>query len=189
MIKAIIFDCFGVLTTDTWNAFLDTLSDKKAVQEVREIHRAYNAGLLSKLESNEQIEQIAGKSFLELEDSNAQVIKNDTLLTYITELKKNYSIGLLSNIGSNWVRDSFLTDEEQTLFNQMVFSFEVGMNKPDSRMFELVANRLGVEPSEAIMIDDQVTYCQAAHSTGMQAIVYQDFEQFKTELEQLLNHV
>lgn len=189
MIRAIIFDCFGVLTTDTWNAFLDTLPSDTDISAAREVHRAYNAGLIDKTTCNRQIRDITGHTFAELEDTaGTQVTKNIVLLDYIATLKPTYKIGMLSNIGSNWVRDTFLTDQEQGLFDEMLFSYEIGVNKPDPQAFKMAAERLGVQADEAVMVDDQRFYVEAAKNVGMQAVVYSDFQQFRTELEQILRH-
>ncbi len=189
MIKAIVFDCFGVLTTDTWNAFLDNLPAGTDIEAAREVHRAYNAGLVNKADCAQQIQEITGSSFIELEDRvGQQIIKNEALLDVIRTLKPDYKIGMLSNIGSNWVREDFLSADEQALFDAMLFSFEIGFNKPDQRAFEKAAQTLGVELEEAVMIDDQAGYCEVARSLGMQTIVYKDLAQFKSEIDAILNH-
>lgn len=112
--------------------------------------------------------------------------KNTELLGYIAELSRTYSIGIISNVGSAWIRDSLLTPAEQRLFSDMVLSFEVGMTKPDAEMFTLAAERLGVVPNEAVMIDDQEACCQAATSVGMQAVLYTNVIQLRAELDALL---
>ena len=188
MIKAIIFDNFGVLTTETWLAFLDTLPDDVDVGEVREVHRAYTAGFISREESDRQIQELTGKSFTEAEDLEpGEITKNHALLEYIEGLHhKGYKIGLLSNVATNWIRDSFLTPEEQKLFDTMVFSFEVGMVKPDPRIFQLTCERLGVTPQETILVDDIDRYCAAAKAEGFHTVLYKDFKQMRDGLEKLL---
>jgi HAD superfamily hydrolase (TIGR01509 family) len=188
VIKAIIFDCFGVLTTDTWNAFLDGLPEAVDIQAAREVHRQYDAGLITKIDCSEQIRAITGQVFTELEDMQTTSVKNEILLRYIANLKHDYSIGLLSNVGNNWIRDTFLTIEEQNLFDAMVFSFEVGTIKPDERMYVAMCEKLAIEPAKAIMIDDKTLYCDAARATGMQAICYKDFKSMKKQLEKLISH-
>jgi putative hydrolase of the HAD superfamily len=83
-----------------------------------------------------------------------EIVKNDVLLDYIRELKKSYKIGMLSNVANNWIRDYFLTEDEQALFDEMIMSFEVGMTKPDPRIFLLACDRLRVGPHEAVLVDD-----------------------------------
>lgn len=188
MIKAIIFDCFGVLTADTWHEFLDNLDRNVDIEAARDVHRAYDAGQISKQQCAERIKEITGRSFAELEDVlGGQTNKNTRLIKYIAQLKKTYKIGLLSNVGNNWIRDYFLNVEEQKLFDAYVFSFEAGTTKPDPRIFEMICEKLGVELSASVMVDDIDRYTEAAKSIGMHAVCYKDFEQFRTELDGLLS--
>ena len=187
MIKAIIFDCFGVLTTEIWHEFLGDLPGDVDVQAVRDVHRAYGAGTISKRESASKIKEISGREFVEPEDTSyGAVDKNIALLGYIQELKSHYKIGLLSNIGNNWVREQFLTADEQALFDAMVFSYEIGTNKPNKAMYDAICGKLGVTFAESIYIDDMQPYVDAAETFGMQAIVYDNFSKLKTDLKTFL---
>lgn len=168
--------------------FLSKLPDDVDTDEVRSVHRAYTAGIIDKQTSAEQIRRLTGKSFKEAEDlGQDEIAKNTTLLDYIRDLRgRGYKIGLLSNIATNWIRDSFLTADEQELFDDMVMSFEVGITKPDPRIFMLACERLRVAPSETVLVDDIDRYTEAAKAEGMQAVVYRDFKQMKADLEKIL---
>jgi putative hydrolase of the HAD superfamily len=188
VIKAIIFDCFGVLTTDTWRAFLDSLPQGANVERARELNRAVDAGLITHQEFLEGVEEATGFRPPEVERMlGGEVAKNVPLLDYIRTLKPKYAIAMISNISSNWIRESFLTVEEQELFDEMIMSYEVGMTKPDPRIFMLVCERLRVGPHEVVMVDDIDRYVVAAKGEGLQGIVYEDVAQLKRELEPLLN--
>ena len=187
MIRGIVFDCFGVLTADLWHEFLDSLPSEVDRNRVADIHREYGAGRISKQESHDAILRIAGKEFTEMEDiSSSTIAKNTALLRYIQELAKDYKIGLLSNVGNNWVREEFLNEEEQTLFDAMVLSYEVGHNKPEPIMYTTMCERLNLSPSEILYIDDMQTYCEAAENEGMQGIQYRSFGQCKHDIETAL---
>ncbi len=187
MIKAVIFDCFGVLTTDLLMEFTASLSEE-IMPRIHEIIHKRGAGLISREEFVDSLTEITGQSREYIETvSRPGGIKNVKLLAYIRKLKsKGLKIGLLSNVGSNWVRDEFLTNKEQKLFNDILLSYEVNLVKPDPEIFNLAAERLRVDIAETILIDDIERYCQAAKSEGMQAIVYKNFPQMKRELEKLL---
>lgn len=188
MIKAILFDNFGVLTiTDLWKEFCASLPPEQ-LQPARDLNHAYDAGHISKQEFNNEIEKLTGKRPLRVEETSGdKVHKNKPLINYISTLKPKYKIGLLSNIATNWIREKFLTPEEQTLFNAMIFSYEIGVTKPDVRAFEIACNKLGVQLNEAVMIDDIERYCNIAKDLGMKTIVYKDFPSMKQQLEQLLS--
>lgn len=189
MVKAIIFDCFGVLTVDLWKEFVGTLPEDQK-QPARDINHTYDAGFITEQQFMDEIKELTGKFPGEVEDlslNTREATKNRELLAYIAELKPRYKIGLLSNIASNWIRDSFLSTEEQDLFDEMIFSYEVGMTKPDPRIFTLACERLRVSGHEAVLVDDIELYCQAAKTEGLEAITYVSFSQLKSELEAVLS--
>lgn len=187
MIKAIVFDCFGVLTTDTWRAFVDGLPPDADKQAARDLNHAYDAGMLTKDEFLKQVHAVTGHEPKQVETLlGNEIAKNAALLEYIRELKQNYKIGLLSNIGSSWITDTFLNADEQALFDEMVFSYKVGMTKPDPRIFELACSRLGVNPREAVMIDDIESYCASAADLGMKAVVYKNLDQCRADITDIL---
>ena len=183
-VKAILFDCFGVLATDTWQAFLDSLPQTADAEEARQAHRDYDRGLLSKKDTAERIEAATGQRFTEIDDvADSSVIKNHKLLTYISELRaKGFKIGMLSNVATNWIRESFLTPREQQLFDDFILSYEVGMVKPQPQMFMLAAKRLGELPEQVLLVDDKPAYCQAAKQVGLKAVQYRNFHQFRDDL-------
>lgn len=157
-------------------------------REAMELMHQSTAGLISYDDFTSRVAQLTGnsperiKSLLRNEQS-----KNTQLLEYISELKqRGYKIGLLSNIANNWVRESFLTADEQELFDEMIFSYEVGMTKPDPRIYMLACERLRVSAHEVVMIDDIASYVEAAKAEGMAGVVYSDFAQMKGELEAIL---
>ncbi len=186
-IKAIIFDCFGVITTDSWRAFCDTLSPD-LLQEARGLNKQRDLGLIDHQTFIADISMLTNQEQNDIDQLlKNEVVKNDALLQYVAELKKQgFKIGMLSNIASNWIRDTLLTLKEQELFDEMIFSYEVGMAKPDPRIFLLACERLRVSTHEAVLVDDIDTYCEAARSEGLEAVVYSDLNQLKAELNLLL---
>jgi FMN phosphatase YigB (HAD superfamily) len=189
VIKAIIFDCFGVLTTDVWRAFIDSLPPTADVERARDLNHALDAGMISQAEFLQGVAEATGVAAPEIEKTlGGEVVKNLPLLGYIGELKQQgYAIGLLSNISSNWIQSQFLTPAERDLFDEMILSYEVGMTKPDPRIFMLACERLRVGPHEAVLVDDIEGYIAAAQAEGLKGVVYRDLEQLKQALSVLLN--
>lgn len=188
VIKAIIFDCFGVLTEEAWHSFLSTLSPEHAA-EAQSLMQQSSAGLMEYRDFIANVAELSGHSVPEISTLlRSENSKNLILLAYIEKLKcRGYTIGLLSNIANNWIRETFLTAHEQSLFDAMIFSYELGITKPDPRIFMLACERLRIGPHEAVMIDDIDRYIDAAKQEGLQGIVYTDFHQMKQDLEALLN--
>ena len=68
-----------------------------------------------------------------------------------------------------------------------MLSFQVKIAKPDEAIYELIAQKLGLDVSECIMVDDNYINCQGAAATGMQDILYKDFYDFKPKLLEIIN--
>jgi epoxide hydrolase-like predicted phosphatase len=79
-------------------------------------------------------------------------------------------IALLTNNvkewGSHW-RATFPVDE---LFEIVVDSCEVGMRKPDARIYLLTCERIGVKPEASVFIDDNAENIAAARALGMETV-------------------
>lgn len=188
VIKAVIFDCFGVLTADSWHEFRMNLpADQQG--PASDANHQYGAGMISRDEFLGAIAELTGQS----KDTISNLIDNERsknlpLLHYIAKLKPKYKIGLLSNVASNWIRDEFLTSAEQALFDVFVFSFEEGITKPDPRIYERAIERLGLMPEECVFIDDIELFAEAAKQIGMKALVYENLKKLKDDLSPILSH-
>ena len=186
MVKALIFDCFGVLTGDKWKAFVGSLP-KDQHEAARELNRSLNRRQITLQEFLQQVQELTGRSTDEVSSViNAEMYKNQTLLHYIASLKPRYKIGLLSNVSTDWIRTHLLTPTDIELFDDLLLSYEVGTVKPELRAYELSAKRLGVEISECVLIDDSIRNYEGAKKAGMQAILYKDFDQMREELEKII---
>ncbi len=191
MIKAIIFDCFGVLTTDGWLKFLDTyLPDGDKRTKAKELNHTVDKGLIAYGEFIDQVAKLAAVDRQKVNDTLTEhLAKNDLLFDYIKELKPKYKLGILSNIAMpDWFNEHF-TEQELALFDDILLSSEVGMVKPEPEIFRLSAKRLVFKPSECVLIDDREQNIDAAVAIGMRGIYYQDFPQMKKELESILSPV
>ncbi|MBP9667597.1 HAD-IA family hydrolase [Candidatus Saccharibacteria bacterium] len=186
--RAVIFDCFGVLTESTYKKFYAHYlhNDPEKIQEAKRLDHLANMGTLSTEGLNYQFAALANISVGELQAFISQYYANTELLDYIAaHLKPRYKIGFLSNVASD-LMDTLFTVDQQAIFDDVLLSYQVGMAKPAAEIFQLSAARLKVQPEECIFVDDIQQYCDAARAQGMRAITYNDFQDFKAELEALL---
>jgi len=188
VIKAIIFDFFGVLVTEGFKQFCDThfSNDDKKRQEAIKLVNKHDSGLISMEEFYAGLASLA-----HIEYSSAEAINsnqpNSLLINYIRqELKSKYKIGVLSNSGDDYI-SRMLDSKDVKMFDDIILSFRHGMIKPQKEIFEMSAERLGIETSECIFVDDSLSHCAGARAAGMQAILYREFRQMKTDLEKLLS--
>ena len=189
MIKAIIFDCFGVLVTDSLDAIINS-NDLSEIQrdEIKSYVTAANKGSISVAEYRSEVANILN---MEHKDLNSAIkngeIKDENLLEYIRELKKEYKIGLLSNVTSmDSLRSRFAENELEDNFDVVVASGQIGYAKPEAEAYEITVDKLGVFLSECVMIDDREEYVNAAVGIGMKGIVYTGMNDLKKELKDIL---
>lgn len=188
MIKAVIFDCFGVLATEAWLPFKEKyFAEPGRYEEASDLMKQANAGLISLDEFLEQISKKAGLGPAEVLKALRQNVPNEPLFDYIRrELKPGYKLGFLSNVADDYMRKLF-SAEQLGLFDCVTLSYKTGFIKPETKAYTIVAERLGVKPAECVLVDDKQSNVSGAEQAGMHGILYRDFGVFKGELEQLLN--
>ena len=80
----------------------------------------------------------------------------------ISELKKKYKLGIITNVDKTVTSDSIhkLLEETNLLrfFNVITVSSEVNYEKPDKKIFELTLKKLNVEFYETIMVGDRIPF-------------------------------
>jgi putative hydrolase of the HAD superfamily len=189
MIRAVVFDCFGVILTDVLSEIRAELAqrDPGAAEEIRGIIAANNRGLIEPRESNEQIASLLGMDpHVFRQQVREGETKNEPLLSYILDLRKSYKTAMLSNIAGSSLDRRFPNNELAQYFDVVAASADIGYAKPDREAYLHVADALGVRPEECLFTDDKEGFCTAATSVGMHSIVYTDFIQFKTALGKIL---
>lgn len=187
MIRAIIFDCFGVLTTDGWLPFKKKQfgAEGALFEAATDINKQADSGLISFEDFLGQIGEMAGVPKEEVRQAVNNNVPNDELFDYARELKQSYKIGLLSNAPENWLPELF-TPEQLALIDETALSYETGHVKPSPEAYAIIAERLGVRLEECIFVDDQERFATGAREVGMKAVWFQDTDQCKAELKQLL---
>jgi len=101
----------------------------------------------------------------------------------IIERLRGFKLLLLSNTNC-WHFDYCLESYPVLkLFDDWILSYEVGVCKPDKKIFETVLTRASARPQECVFIDDIEQYTDAARSLGITAHTFTNTE----KLEQFLN--
>jgi epoxide hydrolase-like predicted phosphatase len=91
--------------------------------------------------------------------------------------------GLISN---SWGTRRYDREQLAQLFDGVVISGEVGMRKPAPEMYELGAQRIGVEPAACVFVDDLPFNLDPARELGMAVVHHVHTADTITELERLL---
>ncbi len=112
---------------------------------------------------------------------------NDLLIDYVQSLRARCKTSILSNAWPD-ARQAVPARVNDLLFDDLIYSSEVGLAKPDRRIYKLALSRLQVQPAEAIFVDDVQTNVEAAQALGMAGIRFVSTEQTNSEIERTLNH-
>ncbi len=94
--------------------------------------------------------------------------------------------GLRTALLSNSWGDHYPEQLWQGLFDAVVISGRVGMRKPESRIFTLTAERLGLPPASCVMVDDLPHNVRGAVATGMVGVLHRSYDETAAELGVLL---
>lgn len=86
---------------------------------------------------------------------------------------------LLSNSwGNDYPREGW-----DTMFDAVVISGEVGMRKPEPRIYHHVLDLLGVPAPSAVFVDDMAPNVRAAVEVGMVGVLHRSYDETRAELE------
>ena len=87
---------------------------------------------------------------------------------------------------SNWAADTFPQALERFAFlgwfEGIVISGEVGVGKPDPRIFEALLTRFGLDAADAVFVDDSPANVAAAARLGFHALPFSSPDDFRAEL-------
>lgn len=186
-IKAVIFDCFGVLYTGSLTELANHCNSPEDVKELYNSTRAADHGFLSREDYISKVMELTYLSESEVIGlMNSAQVRSRGVFSYAAELRtRGYKIAVLSNIGRDTIHKLF-KDEDYELFNAIIASGDIGITKPHITAYDRTLERLGVLPSEAIMIDDAYSNVNGAIEAGMQGVVFTSLIDMKQKVEALL---
>jgi putative hydrolase of the HAD superfamily len=113
-------------------------------------------------------------------------VLDEPLADYLRALRPRVKTAILSNSADGARREETRRYQLPDLVDVLVYSHEVGLAKPDPAIFRLVCERLGVEPSEAVFVDDLPENVGAAADLGLHAVLHESTEQTIAAVDTLL---
>jgi len=180
-IRGVIFDYGGVLWDMRWD-LTQTLELEHGIRERAIAQTLYGSETWRKLEvgvgdreawlteAHRDLETVVGRELPPLHrywrERQHLIAPNIDL---IRRLRPAYKTGVLSN-ADNTLIDRLRNVGVADLFDDIVCSADVGMAKPDARVYALAAQRLGLPPAVCVFVDDLVANIDAARAAGMQGV-------------------
>ncbi len=190
MIKAVVFDCFGVMImpgrTLLYQAF------PELGHEISHLEHISDAGDITHEQFTKSISELTGIDEKTINEKYYDVRGyHEAIIDWARELKQTgqYKIGMLSNIGHNWINDFVNDMSKYDLFDEVVLSCDVDMMKPDPAIFKLMAKKLNLPTSECVMIDDIPANIDGAKAAGMNGIIFNTTIQTKKDFYDLVGDI
>ncbi len=197
-IRAVVFDIGGVLEitprtgwAERWETLLH-LPPGGLRDQLVEVWRGGSVGAITEAEVERRTAALLGFDQAQHDAFMADIwaeylgTLNAELNDYFIGLRPRYRTGILSNsfVGAR--------EREQATYgfvdrcDLIIYSHEVGLAKPDLRIYALTCERLGVRPDELIFLDDVAVCVAATNEQGIYGILYRDNAQEIGEIEALL---
>ncbi len=107
------------------------------------------------------------------------------ILDFLRSLKPKYKTGIISNAWSG-LRNYIVREKFDDAFHHMVISAEVGVAKPDPRIYQIALEQLQVKAKEAVFVDDVLENIEACEKIGMKGIQFKDPKSAIQQLKKML---
>jgi glucose-1-phosphatase len=188
--EAIIFDLGGVILNIDYNLTRNAFA-KAGVRNFDEMYSQTEADdLFRHLETGKISEELFYKElnkrngfdlpFAEIEKSwNAMLLTfRENSLQFLTSLKSNYRIFLLSNTNHIHLKElkNIYNNKPREIafekyFEKAYYSCEMGLRKPNADIYERVLEENNLDAGKTLFVDDSVQNIEAAKLLGMQTIL------------------
>jgi putative hydrolase of the HAD superfamily len=109
-------------------------------------------------------------------------LEEGMLETVATTRKAGFKTALLSN---SWGLSGYPRERFSDLFDVVVISGEVGMRKPQPEIFQFTAEKLDVQASRCVFVDDHPGHLKAALQEGMTTILHRSPAETIPQLKEL----
>jgi putative hydrolase of the HAD superfamily len=108
--------------------------------------------------------------------------RDEALVAFIRSLRPAFKTGILSNAWSDGCQIIAEKFGLRDVVDDIVISAKAKVAKPDPRIFAHALARLGVQPGEAVFVDDFVRNIEGARAVGMQAVHFKSTAQTIAEV-------
>jgi len=196
-IKAVIFDLAGVVLLPIRGSFNSLLAERLAapLDEVERVMSDHTNDLwdLNEISDDAFYDHLLTELNLPLE-MKAIIRKfvvddfyvDQEMLTLVRELRKSCTTALLTNFPAHvhdFMKRSWHMDGA---FDHIIVSADVGLIKPDPRIYQLSLERVGCQAHETVFIDDRKINVDAAQALGIKCIFFKSKAKTITALSRIL---
>ena len=194
--KAVVFDFGGVMTTSTMPRRVQSTAQELGIdwniiaRGYARYRHSYDAGDISLAELYRRTWEDGGVEVSEADqarileaDRASWLYRNERTLAWMRELKaEGRKIGILTNMAPDFAplfKQHFADFIE--LADAMVISGLERMHKPNREIYDLLRERIGLEPERLVFIDDIEENCAGARAAGWNAIRFVSNDQVERD--------
>ena len=196
-IKAVFFDFGGVIQRTEYQAPRQQLAQRFGMEYEDIDNIVFNSptakqATVGEIPVNKHWEAVAKRLKVdkkEIEKVEAEFFAGDLLdlsiLEYLRSLRPRYATGLISNAWSD-MREYLIRKKIDDAFEHLTISAEVGMAKPETKIYQLALEQAQVKAGEAVFVDDVLANIEACEAVGMKGIHFKDPHASMEQLKKLL---
>jgi putative hydrolase of the HAD superfamily len=198
MIRVVLFDFGGVLAAEGFREGLKAIARRHGrdpepfFETGRDLvySTGYATGNAGEAEYWEALRMATGISLPDeelREEILGRFILNPEMMNVVQELKREgYAVGILSD-QTNWLEELDRKYRFLRHFDPVFNSFHLHKSKKDPTLFEEVSKAMGRNPEEVLFIDDSEEHVGRASSRGLKCIHFRGMEQFRRDLDRILD--
>lgn len=197
-IRAVFFDLGGVIVRTEYQAPRQQLAERLGM-EYEDLNRIVfdsetgvqaSIGAVTSQQHWDSVMKRLKRSAEEMTAIRQEFFAGDIidrqLLDFLRSLRGTYQTGLISNAWSD-LREYLTREKMIDAFDHIIISAEVGVAKPDPKIFQIALEKAGVSPSEAVFVDDFYPNIEGCEKVGMKGIHFKDAQSTLQQLKQLLS--
>jgi epoxide hydrolase-like predicted phosphatase len=196
-IRAIFFDLGGVIVRTEYQSPRERLAERLGMEYddlnriVFDSETGYQAsiGAITSLQHWEAVMKRLKRSSEEMAAIRDEFFAGDVvdreILNFLRSLRGTYKTGLISNAWSD-LRDYIVREKMEDAFDHIIISAEVGVAKPEAKIFQIALEQAGVSPEEAVFVDDFYVNIEGCEKVGMKGIHFKDAQSALQHIKQLL---
>ncbi len=195
--KAILFDLGRVLIHyDHERTIAGIASVSQASREeiralLRELSEPLGTGKIGARETHRLLVERVGATpdFQRFVEAACQgMARDEKALAYAVSLEERplVKVGIVSNtvaVHAIWLHANL---PELDRFSAVLLSNEVGLMKPDPRIYRLASQRLAIPPERSFFVDDLPENVRGAQAVGMAGMVHRDWARTRPAIEAFL---
>ncbi len=197
ILRAIFFDLGGVVIRTEYQAPREhlaerlntTYEDLNRIVFESESSRMASIGSITTEAHWDAVTRRLGRPPAEANELRDEFFAGDvldlSLIAFIRSLRPRYKTGVISNAWPD-LRSSLVQRKVDDAFDALIISAEVGVMKPEPKIFHIALEKLGVSAREAAFVDDTPVNVDAARALGMQGILFREPRRALSDLKGML---